>query len=270
MTGQRAALGGRGPLATALGAAGAWLLEPAQPAAEPVVSAPAALRPVVAVFGLSRGCGVTVVARALAAELASRDANGAAAVHCEARAAGIPLATRAAGQLARMLADVPGADTRAVGQLCLVGGAERSAVADTARHFAPLVLDAGATALGGVPAAMADEVVVVASPFTEPALAAVPWIAWSDWPPAGRGAESRGRGAICTGRGPTTAGPRWAARPHACRTRAWAPSSPWAVGSRAGSLGQRSPSSPTAARAADDTAPRVASGRSLRQTPCGV
>jgi hypothetical protein len=163
----------RGPLATALAAAGAWLLEPAEPAREPVLSAPARPRPVVAVFGLAGGCGTTVVARALAAELASRDAGCAAAVHCEARAAGIPLATHAASRLARHLADVHGAETRAVGRLCLVGGAECGAVADTARHFAPLVLDAGATSLGGVPAALADEVLVVCGPATEPALAAV-------------------------------------------------------------------------------------------------
>jgi hypothetical protein len=124
------------------------------------------------VFGLTRGCGATVVARALAAELASRDPVGAAAVHCEARAAGIPLATPAAGRLARRLADLPGAETRAVGRLCLVGGAEAGAVADTARHVVPLVLDAG-TSLGGVPAAVADRVVVVSGPSTEPALGLV-------------------------------------------------------------------------------------------------
>ncbi|MEA2420570.1 MAG: hypothetical protein QOE60_2776, partial [Thermoleophilaceae bacterium] len=115
---------GRGPLATALAAAGAWLLEPARPAAEPVLSVPAPPRPIVAVFGLTRGCGATVVARALAAELATRDAQGAAAVHCEARAAGIPLATHAATLLARRLADLPGAQARAVGRLCLVGGSD--------------------------------------------------------------------------------------------------------------------------------------------------
>jgi hypothetical protein len=163
----------RGPLATALAAAGAWLLEPAEPARGPALSGPALPRPVIAVFGLARGCGSTVVARALAAELASRDAHGAAAVHCEARAAGIPLATQPASRLARQLAEVPGADTRAVGRLCLVGGAEPGVLADTARHVAPLVLDAGTTALGGVPAAVADQVIVVGGPATEPALAGV-------------------------------------------------------------------------------------------------
>jgi hypothetical protein len=162
-----------GHLAAALAAAGAWLLEPAEPAREPVVSAAAPPRPVVAVFGLARGCGATVVARALAAELGSRDVQEAAAVHCDARATGIPLATQAASRLARQLADVPGVETRAVGRLCLVGGAEHGAVADTARHFAPLVLDAGATSLGGVPAALADRVVLVGGPATEPTLATV-------------------------------------------------------------------------------------------------
>jgi hypothetical protein len=163
----------RGPLATALAAASSWLLEPAQPAGDRGVAAPALPRPVIAVFGLTRGCGATMVARALAAELAGRDPCGAAAVHCDARTAGIPLATPAAGRLARLLADVAGADTRAVGRLCLVGGADCAALADTARHTAPLVLDAGASALGGVPAALADEVLVVAGPSTEPALATV-------------------------------------------------------------------------------------------------
>jgi hypothetical protein len=125
------------------------------------------------VFGLARGCGATVVARALAAELATRDVAGAAAVHCEARAAGIPLATHAAARLARHLADVAGAETRAVGRLCLVGGADAGALADTARHVAPLVLDAGTASLGGVPAALADQVVVVSGPSTEPALGLV-------------------------------------------------------------------------------------------------
>lgn len=163
----------RGFLSGALAAAGSFLLEPAVPQPDVLSPLPSGLRPVVAVFGLARGCGVTVVSRALAAELAGRDAGGAAAVHCDARTAGIPLATQAAARLAKALADVPGADTRAVGRLCLVAGAERAALADTARHYAPLVLDAGSASLGGVPAALADRVIVVATASTEPALASV-------------------------------------------------------------------------------------------------
>jgi hypothetical protein len=163
----------RGFVSAALAAAGSWLVEPAPPSPEATPRAASPWRPVIAVFGLGRGCGVTVVSRALAAELASRDVDGAAAVHCEVRGAGIPLATHAATRLARALAEVPGADTRAVGRLCLVRGAERDALADTARHFAPLVLDAGSTHLGGAPAALADRVIVVTTASIEPALAPV-------------------------------------------------------------------------------------------------
>lgn len=161
------------PIAAALAAAGAWLLDPAEPARTEPLTAPAALRPVVAVFGLARGCGATVLARGLAAELARRDTIGAAAVHCDSQTAGIPLATAAATRLARALGDVAGADTRAVGRLCLIGGADGARVVDCARYVAPLVLDAGAAALGGAPAALADEVVVVTTPAIEPALAGV-------------------------------------------------------------------------------------------------
>jgi hypothetical protein len=160
-------------VSTALAAAGAWLVEPAEAPCEPLAAAPAPPRPVVAVFGLARGCGVTTVARALAAELARRDGDGAAAVHCDARAAGIPLATPAASRLARALAEVPGTDTRAVGRLCLAASPAAAALADTARHFAPLVLDAGSSALGGSPAALADRAVLVGAPAVEPALASV-------------------------------------------------------------------------------------------------
>jgi hypothetical protein len=161
------------PLATALTAAGAFLIEPAEPAPAEPLTAPATLRPVVAVFGLAGGCGATVVARALAAELARRDALGAAAVGCEAAPTGLPLATQAAARLAKALADVPGTETRAIGRLCLIGSAEAERVVDSARHLAPLVLDAGSSALGGAPAALADDAIVVAAPATEPALADV-------------------------------------------------------------------------------------------------
>lgn len=140
---------------------------------QPFRDASAPPRPVVAVFGLAPGCGVTVVARALAAELARRDTVGSAAVHCDARAVGIPLATPAAGRLARALAELPGTDTRAVGRLCLVGGGERAALSQATRELAPLVLDAGSAALGGAPAALADRVLLVATPAIEPALGGV-------------------------------------------------------------------------------------------------
>lgn len=163
----------RGILAAAAAAVDAFLLEPAEPRTQTSVSVPPEQRPVICVFGLARGCGATVVARALAAELASRDPAGAAAVCCEARAAGIPLATHAASRLASALEDVPGASPRAVGRLCLVAGADPLALSDTARHFAPLVIDAGSAALGGAPASVADHTVLVTTEAVEPALARV-------------------------------------------------------------------------------------------------
>ncbi len=133
----------------------------------------AALRPVIAVFGLARRCGGTVVSRALAAELAGRDQAGTAAVASPAAVGGIPLATPAAGRLAGALEDVPGASTTAVGRLCLVEGADAHALADTARYFAPLVIDAGSVEVDGPAAGIADRVVLVAAPGVEPALARV-------------------------------------------------------------------------------------------------
>jgi hypothetical protein len=161
------------PVATALAAVGAFLLDPAEPAPAVPLTAAAALRPVIAVFGLSGGCGTTVVARALAAELARRDAVGAAAVHSDSAPSGIPLATASASRLANALAHLPGAEARAVGRLCVLATGDRELMVDSARHLAPLVLDAGAGALGGAPAALADDVILVAAPFTEPALADV-------------------------------------------------------------------------------------------------
>ncbi len=163
--------GRRGVVATALAAAQAWFVEPAGPVLEDAPPA-ASLRPVVAVFGLAHGCGATTVARGLAAELAARDA-GSAAVSAEGPPGGIPLAAPAASRLARTLADVPGARTRAVGRLCLVECQNQLALADTARHHAPLVLDAGGGELGGVPASLADHVVLVVTAAQEPSLAAV-------------------------------------------------------------------------------------------------
>lgn len=143
---------------------------------DPTPAAPpqaAALRPVIAVFGLARRCGGTVVSRALAAELAGRDQAGVAAVASPAAVGGIPLATPAAGRLAGALEDVPGASTTAVGRLCLVEGADEHALADTARYFAPLVIDAGSVEVDGAASGIADRVVLVAGPGVEPALARV-------------------------------------------------------------------------------------------------
>ena len=68
---------------------------------------------------------------------------------------------------------MPGASPRAVGRLCLVGGADPLTLSRTARHFAPLVIDAGSDALGGAPASVADHTVLVTTQSVEPALARV-------------------------------------------------------------------------------------------------
>lgn len=164
--------GRRGLVASAAAALESFLLEPVAPPASEA-GEPLELRPVVCVFGIARGCGATVVARALAAELALRDPDGAAALACDTRPGGIPLATDAASRLARVLEDVPGSFPRAVGRLCLVGGADPLRLADTARHHAPLVIDAGSEALGGAPASVADRSVIVTAQAIEPALARV-------------------------------------------------------------------------------------------------
>jgi hypothetical protein len=149
-----------------------FLLEPVEAERDGGAGLPVEPRPVVAVFGLAPGCGATVVARALAAELAGSDPSGTAAVDSHSGVGGIPLASPAAGRLARALADVPRATTRAVGRLCLVDCPDPLALADGARELAPLVLDAGNEAVGGAAAAVADCLLVVASPRVEPALAA--------------------------------------------------------------------------------------------------
>jgi hypothetical protein len=163
----------RGGLASAASALESFFLEPASGAPGSEAAAPLERRPVVCVFGLARGCGATVVARALAAELAVRDPAATAAVYCDTRPGGIPLATHAATRLARTLADVPGAMPRAVGRLCLVGGVDALPLSETARHHAPLVIDAGSDATGGAAASLADCTVLVTTAVTEPALARV-------------------------------------------------------------------------------------------------
>ena len=162
-----------GLMSGVLAGAEGFFLKPVEPAVAHLPTASQATRPVIAVYGLRRGCGTTSVARALAAELAARDGAGAAAVMCEARASAIPLATADASRLAKAFEELPGAVARAVGRLALVGSADPLAVAESARHLAPLVVDAGASALGGVPAALADLSVVVTVPAIEPALARV-------------------------------------------------------------------------------------------------
>ena len=168
------ASGRSGVLASALGAAVDWLIEPAEPDApvrEAVPETPA-VRPVVAVTGLARRCGTTTVARGLGAELAARDPSGACVVVCEQTRGGprlgLPAALRLASGLARAVMSV---ETTAQGRICLVGGADQAAIARTAVSLAPVVLDVEDPALAGAAASLADATVLVATPATEPALA---------------------------------------------------------------------------------------------------
>lgn len=168
------ALGARGIVAGALSAAADWLMEPAgHTERESGVAATLQERPVVAVIGLAPRCGTTTVARGLGAELALRDSGGACAVTSASACGGLPLGLPAAGRLARTLAPVAAGGTRACGRLCLVRCEDRAALAGAILYLAPLVLDVADAEEAATAAALADRVVLVAGPGTEPALAPV-------------------------------------------------------------------------------------------------
>lgn len=171
----QAASGPRGAIAGALSAAANWLVEPAQPAAgtPAAVPAPVAERPVIAVVGLTPRCGATTIARGLAVELAGRDAGGACAVTTGGPFRAVPIGSPAAGRLARTLAPVAGGATRTCGRLCLVRCTDRAALAGAVLYLAPLVLDVDDGQEASAASAVADRVLLVAGPQTEPALAAV-------------------------------------------------------------------------------------------------
>ncbi len=166
-------LGGRRLVASALAAAADWLVEPAEPDGSDGYSAPLEARPVVAVVGLSARCGATTVARALGAHLASRAPGGACAVTSALPYGAVPLALPAAARLARDLSPLAAGRARACGRLCLIESSDRSAVAAAVRYLAPLVIDLEARGEAAAAAGIADHLVLVGSPLTEPALAAV-------------------------------------------------------------------------------------------------
>lgn len=159
---------GRRLVTTALAKAEAFLLEPVEAVSRPVAIA---LRPVIAVVALAPGCGTTTVARAIAVELAARDAAGAAAV--AGSAAGAPVALPGGGgtRLVRAVGGGAGERVRAAGRLCLVEGADHAALAGAVRHLAPLVIDVAHGEPAGVAASVADHAVLVGAPAVEPALA---------------------------------------------------------------------------------------------------
>jgi hypothetical protein len=158
---------------SALGAVAGWLLEPAEPRARPADAPALRQRPVVAVAGLHRRCGVTTVARALGAELALRDPASACAVTSGPGGGGLPLGLPAASRLARALGPVGVHRTRTCGRLCLVAGADRLELRDAVRFLAPLVIDVEEPAEASAAAALADAVVLVGAPAAVPALARV-------------------------------------------------------------------------------------------------
>ena len=188
---------------------------------------------------------------------------------------------QAASRLARALADVPGASTRALGRLCLVGGADPLALADCARHHAPLVLDAGSEALGGSPAALADASVLVVSRASEPALAAggrrmhrARGAGPADRPQRRARWGARGAGATAFAHGrPARAGrPRaaWRARPCGGAPRRPGPGgavASLAVSYGATARGQREPWRPASRWGWPAAAPQARRNRRLRAPP---
>lgn len=114
-------------------------------------------RPIVAVIGLTPGCGATTVARALAAALARRDHSGAAIVVARVEPAGSALAVPAASRLAKRL------NASARGRLCITHADPSPELA----RLAPLVLD---VSHGAAPSLPADLTILVVPGDAEPAL----------------------------------------------------------------------------------------------------
>ena len=150
----------------------AVLVQPPPPTGAP---SPAAVtpRPLVAVCGVRPGCGATTVARALAAELAGRDPLRSAVVAGSDARGALPLGTPAAARLARLVAERTGVEARPSGRLCLAREAEPPMLERALRGAASLVLDVGLRGMAPAAASLADHVVLVAEPGTEPALAEI-------------------------------------------------------------------------------------------------
>ena len=154
--------------------AGEWLVEPASEVApartRTLAVVPPRRYPLVGVVGLARRCGATTIARALAAELASRE-DGAAVVASPARPAIVPLGS--SGPAARLVEALDGLDDRRpAGRLCLAACDDAERLAAATREVAPAVMEVepGSAAIDA--AQVLDRIVLVASPSLEPALAA--------------------------------------------------------------------------------------------------
>ena len=150
-----------------------WLLEPESDASmpEPAAAAPDPQRVVVAVAGVRSGCGVSTVARALAARLAIADPDGAAVLIATDDQ---PLPPAIAGRQASRLRSslhAAGIAGRAGGRLCTLRFSEPGRAAELARPHAPVVIDVPHAREARAAAAAADLVVIVAPGDAEPALA---------------------------------------------------------------------------------------------------
>ena len=150
----------------------ATLVQPPPPASAPsrAVVTP---RPLVAVCGVRPGCGATTVARALAAELAGRDPLRSAVVAGSDARGALPLGTPAAARLARLVAERTGVEARPSGRLCLAQDSDPPGLERALRGAASLVLDVALRGMAPAAASLADRVVLVAEPATEPALAEI-------------------------------------------------------------------------------------------------
>lgn len=160
---------GGGFLAAVAERAERWLLEPVPPRPRGAGPEPST-RPVIAVIGLAAGCGTTTVARALAVEFARRERGGASIVSATTRGPATALATAPARRLARSL---PCDVAWAAGRLCLLDAGDPALRELAATRPAPLVLDVGHGHAPEAACALADALVLVATPAVEPVLADV-------------------------------------------------------------------------------------------------
>ena len=153
-----------------MGRVESYLLRPVEP---PPAAARVVEHPVVAVLGVAPGSGATTVARGRAVALAGDAATGLACVNGRPPRPGAGLPSRAADRMARALAGAGGGSAGSAGRLCIVDAADVPGLAQAARLELPLVLDAGRGPAARAAAALADRVVLVATPATEPALASL-------------------------------------------------------------------------------------------------
>jgi hypothetical protein len=160
-----------GLLAAVLARAEAFLFEPVGADRAAAAAPPPPARPVVAVRGLTAGCGASTIARGLAAVLAAEDPRGTAAVAGSAVRGGVRLASPGAARAAKELSGLGCDGVRPAGRLCLIPVGEPLARVAAERPF-PLVLDVAASSPPAEGLGLADHVVLVGPANAEPSLAA--------------------------------------------------------------------------------------------------